>query len=103
MSTRIITNPGVCGGAPTIRGMRIRVADVLSHLAGGMSPAEILADSPYLEADDIRACLEFAAAQANGTGQPVITPAARAGGEFRGRIAGDAAGPIGTDLAGNWG
>jgi len=45
--------------------MRIRVVDVLEMLAGGMTEAEILKDFPYLEADDIRASLEFAAAQVN--------------------------------------
>jgi uncharacterized protein (DUF433 family) len=43
--------------------MRIRVKDVLDMLAGGASEAEILQDYPYLEAEDIRACLEYASAQ----------------------------------------
>lgn len=60
---RITSNPRQCGGRPCIRGMRIRVKDVLDMLAGGATEAEILADYPYLEADDIRACLEYAAAQ----------------------------------------
>lgn len=55
----------VVHGRPAIRGMRVRVADVLSLLANGTSEAEILDDYPYLEADDIRACLEYAAAQAD--------------------------------------
>jgi hypothetical protein len=50
------------GGA--VRGARVRVADVLSLLASGASEAEILDDYPYLESDDIKACLEGAAAQA---------------------------------------
>ncbi len=57
-------NPEVMHGRPTVRGMRIRVADVLALLAAGATEAEILADYPFLEADDIRACLEYAAAQA---------------------------------------
>ena len=61
---RITVVPGLCGGRPTIRAMRITVADVLELLAGGMSQAEILEDYPYLEADDITACLMFAARQA---------------------------------------
>ena len=69
--SRITIVPAVCGGRPTIRGMRIRVVDVLEMLAGGMTPAQILADFPYLEPEDIRACLDFAAAQANGTWHPV--------------------------------
>jgi uncharacterized protein (DUF433 family) len=47
-----------------VRGTRVRVADVLSLLASGASEAEILDDYPYLESDDIKACLEYAAAQA---------------------------------------
>jgi len=46
---RITLEPGKCGGRPCIRGMRIRVVDVLGMLAAGMSEAEILADFPYLE------------------------------------------------------
>ena len=60
---RITSNPRQCGGRPCIRGMRIRVKDVLDMLAGGATEAEILADYPYLEPDDIRASLEYAAAQ----------------------------------------
>ena len=60
---RITSNPRQCGGRPCIRGMRIRVKDVLDMLAGGASEEEILADFPYLEPDDIRASLAYAAAQ----------------------------------------
>jgi len=58
---RITSNPNVCGGRPCIRGMRIRVSDILEMLGLGVSQAEILADFPDLEADDIKACLLFAA------------------------------------------
>lgn len=58
---RITFNPNQCGGRPCIRGMRIRVKDVLELLAAGVSETEILRDFPYLETDDIRACLEYAA------------------------------------------
>ena len=61
--TRITFNPRQCGGRPCIRGMRIRVKDVLDMLAGGATQAEILQDYPYLEPEDIRACLEYASAQ----------------------------------------
>lgn len=61
---RITTDPDVVHGRPAIRGTRVRVADVLSLLAAGATEAEILADYPYLESDDIKACLEYAAAQA---------------------------------------
>ena len=64
---RITIEPGKCGGKPCIRGMRIRVQDILEMLAGGMTNAEILADFDYLEADDIRAALAYAAAQIAGT------------------------------------
>ena len=60
---RITTNPDVCGGRPCIRGLRIRVKDVLDLLAAGATSEEILADYPYLEAEDIAAVLEFAARQ----------------------------------------
>ena len=60
---RIMFNPSQCGGRPCIRGMRIRVKDVLNMLAAGATEQEILQDFPYLEAADIRACLEYAAAQ----------------------------------------
>ena len=52
---RITINPNQCGGRPCIRGMRIRVTDVLDLLAGGQSPNEILDAYPYLEQDDIAA------------------------------------------------
>ena len=60
---RITFDPRQCGGRPCIRGMRIRVKDVLDMLAGGATQKEILADYPYLEAEDIRACLEYASEQ----------------------------------------
>ena len=62
---RITVSPNICGGRPTIRGMRIRVKDVLDLLAAGADRTEILADYPYLEADDITAVLEFAARQSD--------------------------------------
>ena len=61
--SRITVEAGKCGGRPCIRGYRLRVKDVLELLAQGASWEEILADYPFLEVDDIRACLEFAAAQ----------------------------------------
>ena len=60
---RITVNPDVCGGRPSIRGLRIRVKDVLDLLAAGATREEILTDYPYLEAEDIAAVLEFAAKQ----------------------------------------
>lgn len=58
---RITTKKGLCGGRPTIRGLRIRVQDVLDLLAAGSSRAEILEDYPYLEDADITAALQYAA------------------------------------------
>ena len=57
----ITLEPGKRAGKPCIRGMRITVYDVLSYLAAGMTQEEILAGFPYLTADDIRACLSYAA------------------------------------------
>jgi uncharacterized protein (DUF433 family) len=62
-TSRITFNPAQCGGRPCIRGLRMRVKDVLELLAAGVSEDEILADYPYLEREDIRACLAFAAAE----------------------------------------
>ncbi len=58
---RITLEPGKRGGRPCIRGMRITVFDVLSYLAAGMTTAQILEDFPYLTAEDIQACLAYAA------------------------------------------
>lgn len=58
---RITTKPQICGGRPTIRGLRVRVSDILDMLAGGASRADILRDYPYLEDEDISAALEYAA------------------------------------------
>ena len=66
---RITIDPNVCGGRPCIRGLRIRVSDILSMLASGASQEEILTDYPYLEAADITAALDFAARQ---TDHPVM-------------------------------
>jgi len=60
---RITFNPNQCGGRPCIRGMRIRVKDVLDMLAAGATEAEILESYPYLEREDIQAVLEYAARQ----------------------------------------
>lgn len=58
---RITSNPDIFGGRPCIRGMRIRVRDILDMLASGASRAEILTDYPYLEDEDIAAAIEYAA------------------------------------------
>jgi uncharacterized protein (DUF433 family) len=58
---RITINPEQMSGKPCIRGMRVRVVDILDMLGAGMSEDEILADFDYLERDDIRASLVYAA------------------------------------------
>jgi uncharacterized protein (DUF433 family) len=60
---RISVDPEVRSGKPCIKGTRITVYDVLEYLAGGMTESEILGDFPDLKAEDIRACLAFAAAR----------------------------------------
>ena len=62
---RITFNPHQCGGRPCIRGMRIRVSDILDMLADGVSTKEILEDFPDLEEEDIKASLKFAAGRVN--------------------------------------
>ncbi len=63
--SRITVDPKVCGGRPCIRGLRIRVSDILEMLASGAGREEILEDYPYLEDEDIAAALEYAARQAD--------------------------------------
>jgi uncharacterized protein (DUF433 family) len=57
---RITVNPDQCGGRPCVRGMRIRVIDVLDLLAAGLSATEVVEDLPDLEPEDVVACLRFA-------------------------------------------
>jgi uncharacterized protein (DUF433 family) len=60
---RITIEPGKCGGRPCIRGMRIRVTDIIGLLSAGASHHEIIEDYPFLEENDILAALEYAAVQ----------------------------------------
>ena len=62
---RITVDPAQCGGRPCIRGLRVRVKDVLDLFAAGATREEILEDYPYLESEDIVAALEFAARQSD--------------------------------------
>lgn len=62
---RITVDPGHCGGRPCLRGLRIRVKDVLELLAAGASREEILEDYPLLEPEDVTAALEYAARQSD--------------------------------------
>jgi uncharacterized protein (DUF433 family) len=70
--SRITINDAQCGGRPCIRGMRIRVTDVLALLGAGADFEEILADYPYLEREDILAAIEYAARQSD---HPVLLSA----------------------------
>lgn len=67
--SRITINPEQCGGRPCIRGMRIRVSDVLDLLSTGLSREDILSEMPDLESDDISAAIAYAARRIN---HPVI-------------------------------
>jgi uncharacterized protein (DUF433 family) len=69
---RITVNPAQCGGRPCIRGMRIRVKDILEMLAGGMTADDILADFDELEREDITAALAYAA---DAVSHPVLVAA----------------------------
>lgn len=62
---RITIEEGKCGGRPCIRGLRIRVSDILDLLAAGASFEEVLADYPFLEREDVLAAIEYAARQAD--------------------------------------
>jgi uncharacterized protein (DUF433 family) len=61
LTSRITINPMQCGGRPCIRGMRIRVSDVLDLFAAGLSKKEILDEMPDLEMEDLHAVLQYAA------------------------------------------
>jgi len=63
--SRITLNPAQCGGKPCVRGMRIRVSDVLDLLASGLTPEKVIEELPDLEADDVKACLVYASRRLN--------------------------------------
>ena len=69
---RITVDPAVCGGRPCVRGLRIRIKDILDLLAAGATREEVLDDYPYLESEDVTAVLEFAALQSD---HPVLRSA----------------------------
>ena len=70
--TRITVDPNKCGGRPCLRGLRIRVKDILDLLAAGASREEVLADYPLLEDADITAALKYAALSSD---HPVLSTA----------------------------
>ena len=65
VAERVTVNPKQCGGRPCIRGMRIRVVDVLDLLAAGLTQEQVLEELPDLEAEDIQACLRYASRRLN--------------------------------------
>ncbi len=65
LSSRITVNPEVMSGRPTVRNMRFTVVHMLELLAGEMSIEEILEDYPYLEKEDVLACLQYAVKATN--------------------------------------
>jgi len=69
VTERITVDPRQCGGRPCVRGMRIRVSDVLDLLAAGLSVEQALEELPDLQREDITACLQFASKRLN---HPVI-------------------------------
>ena len=69
LADRITVDPEQCGGRPCIRGMRIRVTDVLDLLANGLTPEQVLEELPDLELEDIQACFRFASQRLN---HPVV-------------------------------
>ncbi len=69
LAERITVDPEQCGGRPCVRGMRIRVGDVLELLAHGLSMEQVVEELPDLEAADIRACLLFASRR---LGHPIL-------------------------------
>ena len=68
---RITQDPTVLGGRATIRGLRISVAHVVNLVANGMTPAQIVADLPDLQEEDIRQALAYAAALAQDEVHPI--------------------------------
>ena len=71
LSERITINPEQCGGRPCVRGMRIRVTDVIELLAAGLTTEQVLKELPDLEPEDIQASLQFAARRLD---HPVVVP-----------------------------
>ena len=71
LSERITIDPEQCGGRPCIRGMRIRVTDVIELFGAGLTAEQILKELPDLEPEDLQACLLFAARKLD---HPVVAP-----------------------------
>jgi uncharacterized protein (DUF433 family) len=74
---RITTDKNVCNGKPSIRGMRFTVSQMMELIASGMSYNDILEDYPYIEAEDISACLHYASCILNNRSMLLIEDVAR--------------------------
>ena len=74
-SARITIDPEVMGGLPCIRGQRVTVSTILGQLAAGQTVEQVLEDYPYIERDDVLACLEFAASAVSERELPLAHPA----------------------------
>jgi uncharacterized protein (DUF433 family) len=70
---RLVRDPAICGGQPTIRGTRVLLRTILGYLADGASTETILAEFPSVTAEDVRAVIAFAATAA-GEDMPALTP-----------------------------
>lgn len=68
---RITLNPAVCGGQPTVRGLRIPVSLIVRHIAGGQTPEQVVGEYPELEVEDVRQALLYAAWAASGRSEPI--------------------------------
>ena len=68
---RITVNPEQCGGRPCVRGMRIRVSDVIDLLANGLSSEQVVQELPDLELEDVYACLKYVSRRVS---HPVLVP-----------------------------
>ena len=66
IADRVTVAPKMCGGRPCVRGLRIRVTDVLDLLASGLTAGQVVEELPDLELDDVFACLRFASARLSG-------------------------------------
>ncbi|MBI4704684.1 MAG: DUF433 domain-containing protein [Deltaproteobacteria bacterium] len=71
---RITIDPAVCGGQPTVRGLRIPVGLIVRHVARGQSVGEVIAEYPELEPEDVRQALLYAAWTASGRNEPLPAP-----------------------------
>ena len=65
VNSRITVDPEQCGGRPCIRGLRVRVTDVLDLLGAGLTYSQVLEELPYLEPEDIQAALQYASRELN--------------------------------------